>query len=211
MGTLKNGTLGGFSGTTGKVVGASWRGIEYVRSLPSKVNDPKTKDQMKQRSRFSVAMDFHKLITPFLRIGFQAYANERMTAFNAAMSYNMKYGVAVNDHEAVLDYPNVRVARGELTVSPGIQVAAEGAALHVSWEDTLLEGARADDVVMVLAYNPAKQQSVYDINAGKRGVGSVVFALPESWKGHSVETYVAFKTADGGKVSESVYGGRHAV
>src|SRR5690554_7117185 len=93
MGTLKEGVFGGFSGRVGKVVGASWRDIYYIRSLPSKVNDPKTEKQIKQRSRFSVVMEFLKTITPFIRIGFQSHASGRMTAFNAAMSYNMRRGV----------------------------------------------------------------------------------------------------------------------
>lgn len=38
MGTIKQGILGGFSGKVGNVVGASWKGIDYIRSLPSSVS-----------------------------------------------------------------------------------------------------------------------------------------------------------------------------
>ena len=31
MGTIKKGILGGFSGKVGTVVGASWKGISYMR------------------------------------------------------------------------------------------------------------------------------------------------------------------------------------
>ncbi|MPM74213.1 hypothetical protein SDC9_121198 [bioreactor metagenome] len=70
MGRIKKGALGGFSGKVGNVVGASWKGIDYIRSWPAKVNDPKTKEQLKQRGRFSITLDFLRTITPVLRIGF---------------------------------------------------------------------------------------------------------------------------------------------
>src|SRR5690606_508733 len=42
MGIIKQGILGGFSGKVGNVVGASWKGIDYIRSLPSSVSNPRT-------------------------------------------------------------------------------------------------------------------------------------------------------------------------
>lgn len=38
MGTIKQGILGGFSGKVGNIVGASWRGIDYIRSMPASVH-----------------------------------------------------------------------------------------------------------------------------------------------------------------------------
>lgn len=64
---------------------------------------------------------------------------------------------------------------------------------------------------MVLAYNPAKRASEYDINAGKRAHCKTTLPLPVDWSGDEVETYIAFKSADGTLVSDSVYTGRHLV
>ena len=47
MGIIKKGILGGFSGKVGNVVGASWKGIDYIRSLPSTVRNPRTPRQVK--------------------------------------------------------------------------------------------------------------------------------------------------------------------
>lgn len=65
MATFKEGVFGGFSGKVGNVVGASWRGIDYMRSLPLGRKDAKTKRQVKQRGKFSVTMDFLRTMTPF--------------------------------------------------------------------------------------------------------------------------------------------------
>ncbi len=204
MGTLKDGLFGGFTGRVGNVVGATWRDIYYVRSLPAKVNDPKTKGQVKQRSRFSVAMEFLKTITPFLRIGFQSYASGRMTAFNAAMSYNMKNAVKGVGQEVQLDFSKVRISRGDLSAVTGVKGEVTGGDLHVCWDGITERNARGDDITMLVAYNVEKKQSVYDINAGKRSASKAVLHLPSDWQGQALESFLAFKTADGSEVSDSV-------
>jgi hypothetical protein len=51
MGTIKQGILGGFSGKVGTVIGASWKGINYMRSIPQHVKNPRTAGQVSQRSK----------------------------------------------------------------------------------------------------------------------------------------------------------------
>lgn len=208
MGRVKKGSFGGFSGKVGNVVGASWRDIDYIRSLPARVNDPKTKKQLKQRSRLSVVMNFLGTITPFLRIGFQSQATGRMTAFNAAMSYNMKFAVKGEGSEVTLDYPNVRVSRGTLSAASDIHTGVVEGKVQFNWGDGLSGNAKSSDIAMVLAYNPAKRGALYDLNACKRAEKKASLVLPSNWKGDPVETYLAFKTTEGTEVSDSVYAGR---
>ena len=69
MGTIKKGIMGGFSGKVGNIVGASWKGIAYIRSLPASVHNPRTEKQVTQRTRFSLMGRLLKMLTPILRIG----------------------------------------------------------------------------------------------------------------------------------------------
>lgn len=55
MGTYKSGILGAFSGKVGTVVGSSWNGIDYMRSLASHVANPRTAKQVENRNIFSLA------------------------------------------------------------------------------------------------------------------------------------------------------------
>lgn len=205
MGSLNHGVFGGFSGKVGNVVGSSWKDIQYIRSRPAKYNDAKTKSQVKQRGRFTLAMGSLRTFTPFLRVGFQSQASGRMTAFNAAMSYNMKNAVKGEKENVALDYVSVRVARGDLEGATGIRAEVVDGALHVNWDSTASGNARPDDVAMVLAYNPAKELSVYDLNGGKRAASTAVLPLPSDWEGDALHAYLVFKSADGADVSESVY------
>lgn len=205
MGTLKEGLLGGFSGKVGNVVGVERNGTYYVRSLPEKGNDPKTDSQVKQRSRFSVVMNFLKTISPFIRIGFQSYAVGARTPYNAAMSYNIRHSVKMGEQGAELDHPRVLVSRGTLPVGSGMHAKVVGDELKATWDAALPGNARGDDVAMLLAYNSIKQQAIYDLNAAKRSDINAGLQLPSDWRGDTIEAYLVFKTADGAEVSDSIY------
>ncbi|MDD4417119.1 MAG: DUF6266 family protein, partial [Proteiniphilum sp.] len=64
MGTIKQGILGGFSGKVGNIVGASWRGIDYIRSMPASVRNPRTVAQVSQRTRFALIGKMLKTFVP---------------------------------------------------------------------------------------------------------------------------------------------------
>lgn len=205
MGSLKEGVFGGFLGRVGNVVGSKWKDIYYIKSRPAIYNDAKTKSQLKQRGRFSVVMEFMKTITPFIRIGFQSHASGRLTAFNSAMSYNMKNAVQVASQGVELDYPNVLVSRGDLDAATGIQAEVIEGELRVSWDAGLSGSARTDDIPIMVVHNRAKKESLYTLNAGKRGDETVILPLPSDWLYDEIHGYLAFKTVDGAHVSDSVH------
>lgn len=205
MGIFKNGLFGGISGRVGNIVGASWKGVEYVRSLPAIRVDPKTKKQIKQRNKMSVTMEFMKTVTPYVRVGFQMYVTDSLTAFNAAMSFNMKNAISTDADNVSLDYSKVMVSRGPLFITPNIKAERATGKIIITWDKTLSEDAKRSDQLMVVAYNSFKQQSVYDLNAGKRSLSLTSIEIPLDWKKDKIEVYVAFKDAEGGVVSDSIY------
>lgn len=86
MGKIRKGVLGGFSGKVGPVIGFSWNGISYMRSLPQHFNDARTPRQLQQRAKFNKAMEFLTPIKDYIRVGYNTYAVKK-SAFNAAVSY----------------------------------------------------------------------------------------------------------------------------
>ena len=204
MGTLQKGINGGISGKIGNIVGAKWRDIYYVRSLPSKVNDPRTKAQLKQRSKFSTAIQFLKTITPFIRVGFQEYSTGKSTAFNAATSYHIKNAIIEVDAEIKLDYSKVLVSRGSLYTEPRIKVTKVNGQMHFTWDATLKENARPSDMVMIVVYNSTKKEAIYTLCAGLRINGVAQLQLPSTWKEDIIYPYLSFRSDDGEIVSDSV-------
>ena len=162
MGIINQGILGGFSGKVGNVVGGSWKGIDYMRIMPSSVANPQTPAQLDHRKKFSVTMSFLQPLTQFLRVGFKNFA-VRMSGINAAMSYNYHNALTGTYPDYAIDYPIALVARGNL--APALnQVAASTVAATIlfTWDDNSSEiGASALDKSLLVVYNPVKHQTCY--------------------------------------------------
>ncbi len=211
MGTIKQGILGGFSGKVGTVVGGTWKGIHYMRSLPSSVRNPRTPGQVRQRTKFSITIEFLKPLTPFLRIGFKTYADKK-TAFNAAMSYNVNNAVKGEHANLELDFPKILVSRGSLLPAENAAAIASGGNLNFTWNDNSGVGnASAKDLAMPLIFNSDKGESVFSTEAGERSAGSATMNIPDSWMGDTVEIYLGFISEDGTMVANSAYLGQQTI
>ena len=203
MAQLKNGLIGGVTGKIGNVIISSRYGKEYVKSAPDKVKNPKTKEQVKQRSKFSVTMAFLKTMTTFIRVGFQNASEDRRTPTNAASSYIMKNAFTNDAGNLELDYSKVLVSMGDLDASEIIN--SEFKEFTVYWDTVFKGNAKDNDQAMLLAHNSNLGESIYDIGVGKRSHGSAKIVLPNNWNNHDIHIYLAFRSADGMKVSNSVY------
>ncbi|QRX63639.1 hypothetical protein JS578_12395 [Dysgonomonadaceae bacterium zrk40] len=133
------------------------------------------------------------------------------STFNAAMSVNMQHVIKDEDNGYAVDYPNILVSKGLLGASEITGATVAEGVLNVTWSRVRTGNASYDDEVMMLAYNPEKNVAVYDLHAGKREHLEARLALPMSWAGDRVESYVAFTSADLTQVSDSLYAGRHPV
>jgi hypothetical protein len=88
MGKIKQGILGGFNGKTGSVVGASWKGIAYMRGKAQSIKNPRTQLQQENREKFGGLSEIMSLARPAINKGFKAYA-VKQSAFNYAVRENM--------------------------------------------------------------------------------------------------------------------------
>jgi len=208
MGKIKQGVIGGFSGMVGNVIGASWKGIAYMRIRPTSVANPKTDAQLDQRMRFTVTLRFLQPLTQFLRIGFKNYA-VKMSPFNSAMSWNLLNALQGTYPNYTIDYPNALVVRGKL--SPALnQAAASTVAGTVlfTWDDNSDEtDASPYDKNLLVVYNPEKNQAVTFSELGERADGTQSVTVPNSFSGDLVHCYIAFITVDGKLLSNSKYAG----
>jgi hypothetical protein len=208
MGTIKKGILGSFSGKVGNVVGASWRNIAYMRSLPSSMRNPRTEKQLTQRNRFSLIGKFLKCIIPVIRVGFKHVAGASNSAFSAAMSYNIRNGVKGEYPDFEIDFQQVAIAMGGLYPAANVTAACEAGKLKFTWDAALLNNTSTEDRVMAVAYNPTTEEAVYDLNVATRAAGNGLLEVPPTWNGATVETFVAFASEDGAQVSDTVYTGQ---
>ena len=208
MGKISQGILGGFSGTVGNVIGATWKGIDYMRIKPAHVKNPKTDKQVSQRNKFTTVMDFLQPMTDYIKVGFKNYAI-KLTQFNSAMSYNLLNAVIGISPNFSIDYAKALVARGALksALNPAVASAAVGNVAY-TWDDNSVElNADATDQAMLLIYNPDKDEAVFITEGAARDVGSQNLTVPDSYSGDTVHAYIGFMSVDGIEISNSLYVG----
>jgi len=193
MATLKNGILGGVSGKIGNVVGSSWNGIDYLKTLPAHYNDAKTDVQVSNRSKFLSVIRFLQTITAFLRVGYKSLAVKK-TAFNAATAYHYHNAVSGDYPDIIIDYPKVIVSRGSLTGAyNAVATSTEAAKIQLSWANNSEDGtAKADDIAMVVVYHPLLKDAYYTLNAGSRSDLGAAITLPQSYSGGEAHVYLGF-------------------
>ena len=206
MGKIAQGILGGLSGKVGNIVGGSWKGIDYIRIKPSSVANPRTEGQVNQRNKFTITLEYLQATKDFIKIGYKAFATKK-TEFNAAMSYVLNNAVGGVAPNFTIDYSLALLSRGPLSgiLNPTTDLATPGQ-VSFDWGDNSAEGnANVTDKAMVLVYNPSKKESISILDGADRTVGSQVVTIPNTYAGDTVQLFMAFVSADGTQVSNSVY------
>jgi hypothetical protein len=179
-----------------------------MRIRPVSVANPQTDLQMDQRSKFAVTVKFLEPLTEALRTGFRNFAI-RMSAFNSAMSYNIKNALTGTYPNYTVDYPNALISKGKLP-RPLNQVASSTVAgtVKFDWEDNSGEvKAKADDKTLLVVYNPTQEQAVVIAGLAERTDGTQTITVPDSFSGDLVQCYIAFKAKTGELISNSGFAG----
>ena len=211
MGKINQGILGGFSGKVGAVIGSSWKGIAYMRGIAQSIHNPRTDKQMHQRDKFALISRLTSKLLGFMKVGFRGSA-VKMSEMNASMRENINKAIGGTWPNYEVRYDQLEVSKGSLDLPYNPSAAAEAGLLTVSWTNNAgIGNAKDDDMAMVLVYNSAKQQSVYNTLAGKRSEREAQLSVPSAWNGDNVEVWLAFISEDGSTTSASAYLGSLSV
>jgi hypothetical protein len=168
-----------------------------MRVKPASVANPKTEGQLDQRTKFSTVLQFLQPLGGFIKVGFHAYAI-KMTEFNSAMSYNVKHAVTGEYPDYAIDFENALISRGGLTgaLNPEANSPALGQ-VQFNWADNSNDGnANPTDKVMVLVYNPEKNEAVYVTDSPERSTGTYTLTVPDNYADDTVHAFIAFINED---------------
>jgi hypothetical protein len=212
MGTYRKGILGSFSGKVGTVVGSSWNGIDYMRSLPRPSGKAPTNAQLIQRVKLALATGFLRPISSLVNIGFKSLA-VKQTGFNVATSQIISEAITGTYPDFLIDYSKVLISKGNLT-GPWNAVASSPApsVLNIIWTDNTGSGTAKDtDKAVLLVYNPVQSQYVFTLDGADRLESADSLALPADFSGDTVEVWIAFISADKKTISTSIYAGNVVV
>lgn len=206
MGTFKKGILGGFSGKVGTVVGANWRGLDVMRSLPKKSGLNPTQQQVEQRQKFALVMGFLSPLTHILSV---YYGNVSGTSsrLNNAVSYHLKEAVIGSSPNFMIDYSKVVISKGEvIAAKDAMMTAPQAGVVKLDWADNSGQVlAETSDLVLVVLYNIEKAQFVVADGAATRQDMTLDIAIPAAFSGDTLHAWVGFANMAQKKAASSVY------
>ncbi|WP_316789584.1 DUF6266 family protein [Pedobacter frigoris] len=208
MARYKNGINGPVSGKIGNVVAASWRGIDYFRSLAEYTDNP-TEKQILQRLKFALVNGWLKPLREIIWIGFQFFTGSK-TPMNGCVSYHLREALIGEGPDYTIDFSKAVFSRGELLVSLIRElICLVDGILNVKWENGPETAfSKPDDQATFIVYNTSKNTFVTFKDVAVREAQEVNLKMPKKHMGNEVHIWMQYVNAAGDGVSTSVYVGQ---
>lgn len=206
MATFLKGITGSYRGRVGNIVGSSWRGIDYIRSLPRKSSKPASPDQQAQRARFGMTTSFLKSIKDILMVGYADSKLRGKTGYNVAFQHFIQNAIVGTFPSYTIEYSLVQIAKGGLANLLALEVMESfPQVLSFSWQPEVNRfNAYSDDQVIVLLYNEA--DNLFSAYEGAARIDAAFeVALPPSYTGKTIVGWTFNIHRDGKTTSNSQY------
>ena len=151
MGKILSGILGGFSGKVGPVVGASWKGIQYMRTYVVPAN-PKSAGQTSQRTSFTAAVALARdLLSTLINVYWDPFVSG-MSGFNRWIQVNLPL-LDVTDKLTVNNKMTLGTLEG-VSLATGTYATGDGETIVV-WDETINGNGALTDSVGLVVYDEA--------------------------------------------------------
>ena len=212
MATLSKGILGGFSGKVGPVVGATWRGMDVIRSRPKSSRRTPSERQLEQQLKFKLAISFLQPIKN-IQSRFFGSGSGVKSRVNLAVSYTISEAIQMVAGLPELIYNKVLITRGELTsFQNAVLTTQPGGVLHLEWEDNSTQGdaAPTDQVSIVCYCEELNNWEIYEGIVMRSDLMADV-TLPAYCLGKTMEVYAFLNNEKQTAASTSLYLGQHVV
>lgn len=207
MATINNGVIGRASGKVGAVIASSWKSINYLKGLPKKRTKGMSEDQLIQQERFLKIAKFLMPITPILQVGFGLSKTEKMTPTNVALQLNIAQAITGAYPNFALDYSKIDISTGSYLNGGSMEAAVGAGTLSVFWDTALstLYKTKADDQVIILIYQPEKDEFMTTPTPPTRADGTIDIQIPLHLLGGKGHVWIFFTDRKAEKVSKSTY------
>lgn len=203
MAIIKQGILGGFSNKVGSVVGAGWKGIATMRSLPQSVANPRTTAQVANRSTFAQLAQMGSGILPTIIQPLWNRWAKKMSGYNEWLSVNKKLLDEVGSLGVYL--PQAVFANGDLSANATAGTISSAGVVEITFDDDLVNAhdAATDEAYVVVGIMPPSATSLSDVKVFgfatgvSRSAGEVSVNVDAPEGGDVVAAYLMFRSKDG--------------
>lgn len=166
MARLDQGLLGGYSGKLGTTVGATWKGINVVRTYQPNVANPNTQLQRDHRTKFREIAQLGSFFLASMVKPFWDKGAKKMSGYNAFVSMNAR---AMSDSLG-FDPMKFIIGNGQMGHPEyEISLSKESNRLDIGWDkdEQVLYGQPTDELYLI-AFNYVGEPIGYSLGEVKR-------------------------------------------
>jgi len=204
---IKQGILGGLSGSIGSVTGSSWKGIAVLKAKPLSVANPQTAKQVAQRDKMTWLVAFFKLILSTIVKPLNDRFASKMSGFNLVVQQSMgAFDIAgeVDDFSKIYITPS---SKGEQDVTmdgpgPGDLI------VPLIWVSVAGVGQQlATDKLYAVVYNETQDRYVASGGVTSRSANAAAIVCANDFlvAADVLHCYAAFLKLDGTIVYRQSY------
>jgi hypothetical protein len=204
---IKQGILGGLSGSLGSVTGSSWKGIAVLKAKPLSVANPKTALQVAQRDKMSWLVEFFKSVLSTIVKPLNDRFAAKMSGFNLVVQQSMgafdNSGV-INDFAKLFITPS---SKGEQEIFINEPVADGDLNIVFDWTANLSGTQLNTDKLYAVVYNETQGTFVTSSGTKLRSAASATIVVPATFfvLADVIHVYAAFLKQDGTVVYKQSY------
>lgn len=211
MAIIKQGILGGFSNKVGSVVGAGWKGIATMRSLPQSVANPRTTAQVANRTTFAQLAQLGSSVLPTIIQPLWNRWAKKMSGYNEWLSVNKKI---LDEEKSFANFlPKAVFANGDLSASATAGTITSGGVVEITFANDLVNAhdAATDEAYVVVGIVPNRATSLADVKifgfatGAARSAGSVRVNVDALAENEAAAAYLMFRSKDGVYRSSTSY------
>lgn len=205
MARLEQGILGGITGGIGNIVGASWKGIPYIRTKALSVANPRTAGQVTQRTKFAETVILaQNILAIIIKPLWDRFAVKK-SGYNDFVGTNVQFMLPV----ATRDFSKLIMSKGKMAPTPIVStgLTIDSTEANVFWADDSGSGFKLDtDTAFIVTWNE-DLGSVTGFDTGilrSAAIAEVTMSVPVAL-GNTIHFWLMFRRADGTVVSNSSY------
>lgn len=204
MGIIVNGANGGFSGKAGSVVGASWRGLNYIRGIARRSNKPASTAQQLHRQKFLVIKDLVAPIKDILDLSLQNEGAFFEQGMNKGFRRNMTgdAGIKLVNDVPKLKGEGITLSAGTCPIMKGSTLSSADGKFTVAWEayddgagdvpTRVKRSSIMDDKVYVVLYCEKQRAHLCSFAKAKRSEEKVEIVVPAGLGGELFHGFLFF-------------------
>ena len=181
MAIVQNPITGRSKKKFGTAVFSTQFGKNVMRTKPLEVKNPKSDEQVKQRSKFSITVDLVRNVLPLIN---EVYAGslKKMSPFNKVTSLIVKN--AFVGEPPVLDHTKVDLCNFEGSSVRNVSLLAlPNQVMEVSWDPGTNIQEELDSDISFVLFNCSTNKAVIYRDVAPRIDGFATISAPEYWVG----------------------------